>query len=143
MKRKRATVTDTWTFVINDLETAIPMLKGHNEKYRASEWAAKGLLAKVYMQSLYIFPDNKDKAKSVMEDIINNSGKQLVLPNVYQDMFYGNNANEFNSESLYELSMTINPNQTGPWAGYTTGMVTAHGVRPMVYGSGYTFQACR
>lgn len=121
MKRKRATVTDTWAFVIKDLETAIPLLKGHNEKFRASEWAAKGLLAKVYMQSLYIFPENKAKGKSLMEDIINNSGKRLVAPNIYQDMFYGNEANEFNSESLYELGMTVNRNQTGPWAGYTTG----------------------
>ena len=36
-------------------------------------------------------------------------------------MFYGNEVNEFNSESLYELSMTTNWNQSGPWAGYTTG----------------------
>lgn len=121
MKRKRATVTDTWAFVIKDLETAIPLLKGHNEKFRASEWGAKGLLAKVYLQSLYIFPENKAKGKSLMEDIINNSGKRLVAPNIYQDMFYGNEANEFNSESLYELGMTVNRNQSGPWAGYTTG----------------------
>ncbi|MCB8994125.1 MAG: RagB/SusD family nutrient uptake outer membrane protein [Bacteroidales bacterium] len=121
MKRKRATVADTWAFVIGDLEKAIPFLKGHNDDYRASEWAAKGLLAKVYMQSLYIFPENKTKAKDLMEDIINNSGKTLVSPEIYKDMFYGNEANEFNSESLYELSMTVNRNQTGPWAGYTTG----------------------
>ncbi len=121
MKRKRATTTDTWAFAINDLETAIPLLKGHVDKARASEWAAKGLLAKVYMQSLYIFPDNKAKAKVLMEDIINNSGKKLVSADIYSDMFYGNEANEFNSESLYELSMTVNRNQNGPWAGYTTG----------------------
>lgn len=121
MKRARATVTDTWTFVINDLETAIPLLTGHNDKYRASEWAAKGLLAKVYMQSLYIFPENKAKTKLLMEDIINNSGKLLATSEVYQDMFYGNEANEFNSESLFELSMTTNWNQNGPWEGYTTG----------------------
>ena len=121
MKRPRATVTDTWKFVIKDLEEAVPLLTGHNDKYRASEWAAKGLLAKVYMQSLYIFPENKAKAKSLMESIINSSGKKLATPEVYRDMFYGNEANEFNSESLYELSMTINWNQSGPWAGYTTG----------------------
>lgn len=121
MKRARATVTDTWAFVIKDLEAAIPLLTGHNDKYRASEWAAKGLLTKVYMQSLYIFPENKVKAKTLMENIINNSGKKLATPEVYRDMFFGNDANEFNSESLYELSMTTNWNQNGPWAGYTTG----------------------
>ena len=121
MKRQRATVKDTWSFAINDLETAIPLLTGYNDKYRASEWAAKGLLAKVYMQSLSIFPENKAKAKTVMEDIFNNSRKQLATPEVYADMFYGNEANEFNSESLYELSMVTNRNQNGPWEGYTTG----------------------
>ncbi|HCE57182.1 MAG TPA: hypothetical protein DER09_05095 [Prolixibacteraceae bacterium] len=121
MKRSRATVTDTWAFVIKDLEATIPLLTGHNDKYRASEWAAKGLLAKVYMQSLYIFPENKVKAKTLMENIINSSGKKLATPEVYSDMFFGNDANEFNSESLYELSMTTNWNQNGPWAGYTTG----------------------
>ena len=121
MKRQRATVKDTWAFVINDLETAIPLLTGYHDKYRASEWAAKGLLAKVYMQSLYIFPENKAKAKTLMEDIFSNSGKQLATPEVYADMFFGNEANEFNSESLYELSMVINRNQNGPWEAYTTG----------------------
>jgi hypothetical protein len=121
MKRARATVTDTWKFVISDLETTIPLLKGYNDPYRASEWAAKGLLAKVYMQSLYIFPENKAKVKALMEDIINNSGRKLASTAVYLDMFNGNEKNEFNSESLYELSMTTNWNQSGPWAGYTTG----------------------
>ncbi len=121
MKRERATVSNTWAFVIKDLETAIPLLAGHNEKYRASEWGAKGLLAKVYMQSLSIFPDNSTKAKTLMESIINTSGKKLALPEVYADMFYGNELNEFSSESLYELSMTTNWNQSGPWGGYTTG----------------------
>ena len=121
MKRSRATVTDTWDFVINDLETAILLLTGYDDPYRATEWAAKGLLAKVYMQSLYIFPTNRTKAKALMEDIINESGKELATPEVYQDMFYGNEANEFNSESLYELSMTTNWNQSGPWEGYTSG----------------------
>lgn len=121
MKRKRATTADTWAFVVKDLEEAVTLLKGHNDKYRASEWAAKGLLAKVYMQAAYINADYSTKAKSLLEDIINNSGKKLATPEVYKDMFYGNPANEFNTESLYELSMTTNRNQNGPWAGYTTG----------------------
>ena len=133
MKRKRATTADTWAFVVKDLEEAVPLLKGYNDKYRASEWAAKGLLAKVYMQADYINADYKTKAKSLMEDIINNSGKKLATLDVYRDMFYGNSANEFNSESLYELSMNTNWNQNGPWAGYTTGSGM-----PMVFAPWYT-----
>ena len=133
LKLERATVKDTWQFVINDLKQAIQLLEGHNDDtFRATEWAAKGLLAKVYMQSLYLFPENKAVAKALMEDIILNSGKQLVSYDIYADMFYGNEANEHNEESLYELTMTSNPNQDGPWENYTTGSGM-----PMVYAPWY------
>lgn len=121
MKRARVTTRATWSFVITDLEEAARLLEGYDDPFRANEWSTKGLLAKVYMQSLYIFPENREKAKVLMEDIINNSGKQLASPEVYADMFYGNEANEHNCESLYEITMTSNPNQSGPWADYTTG----------------------
>ena len=132
LKQARATVRETWQFVINDLTEAADLLTGHNETFRATEWAAKGLLAKVYMQSLYIFPENRSKAQAVMEDIINNSGKSLVPPEIYKDMFYGNEVNEHNSESLYELTMTSNYQQDGPWENYTTGSGM-----PMVYAPWY------
>lgn len=132
LKLPRATVRETWQFVINDLTRAIPLLEGHNETFRAGEWAAKGLLAKVYMQSLYLFPENRDKAKAILEEIINQSGKQLVPYEVYADMFYGNIDNEHNQESLYELTMTSNYNQDGPWENYTTGSGM-----PMVYAPWY------
>ncbi len=60
----------------------------------------QGVTGKSVYAVLYIFPENKAKAKSVMEDIINNSGRKLASSQVYKDMFYGNEANEFNSESL-------------------------------------------
>ncbi|MBR1564004.1 MAG: RagB/SusD family nutrient uptake outer membrane protein [Paludibacteraceae bacterium] len=132
LKQERATVRDTWQFVIDDLTEACTLLTGHNETFRATEWAAKGLLAKVYMQSLYIFPDNRDKARQLMEDIINNSGKSLVSAEVYKDMFYGNVDNEHNAESLYEITMTSNYQQDGPWEDYTTGSGM-----PMVYAPWY------
>lgn len=133
LKLSRATVRDTWEFMIEDLITACNLLKGHTgDEFRATEWAAKGLLAKVYMQSLYIFPENADQAQALLEDIIQNSGKKLASPEVYKDMFYGLEANEHNIESLYEITMTSNPNQDGPWEGYTTGSGM-----PMVYAPWY------
>lgn len=126
LKRSRASVAECWQFMITDLEEACSLLKGHtqdleNGEYRVTYWGAMGLLAKVYMQSLYIFPDNATKAQAVMEEIINKSGKELAPFDVYQDMFYGNEANEHNCESLYEITMTTDYTQDGPWAGYTTG----------------------
>ena len=113
LKLSRETVRDTWQFMIDDCNKAVELLKGHTEdEFRATEWAAKGLLAKVYMQSLYIFPENRDKTKALLEDIIQNSGKHLVSNEIYKDMFFGNEANEHNAESLYELTMTSNSKQT-------------------------------
>ena len=133
LKQGRATVSETWQFMIADAEKAVALLTGHNgDPFRATEWAAKGLLAKIYMQSLYLFPENGQKARDLLEDIILHSGKGLVNYAVYQDMFFGNEANEHNNESLYELTMTSNYNQDGPWEGYTTGSGMA-----MVYAPWY------
>ena len=133
LKLSRATVRDTWTFMLSDCKKAVALLTGHNaDPFRATEWAAKGLLAKMYMQSLYLFPENAAQAQTLLEDIIHNSGKTLASYDVYQDMFFGNEANEHNIESLYEITMTSNYNQDGPWEGYTTGSGM-----PMVYAPWY------
>lgn len=133
LKLSRATVRDTWTFMLSDCKKAVALLTGHNaDPFRATEWAAKGLLAKMYMQSLYLFPENAPEAQTLLEDIIHNSGKTLASYDVYQDMFFGNESNEHNIESLYEITMTSNYNQDGPWEGYTTGSGM-----PMVYAPWY------
>jgi len=133
LKQSRASVKDTWQFMLDDCKQAVQLLTGRNDDpFRATEWAAKGLLAKMYMQSLYIFPENETDAKKLLEEIIFNSGKALVPYEIYSDMFFGNEANEHNAESLYELTMTSNYNQDGPWEGYTTGSGM-----PMVYAPWY------
>lgn len=117
MMPQRATTEQTWDFVIETLKDAISLLKGHNsDPTRATEWAAKGLLAKVYMQAR-----RPAEAKPILEDIINNSGKKLVPYSVYSNMFYADEAYEFNEEFLYEIDMTMNDKQNGPWGGFTTG----------------------
>lgn len=108
MQTPRSTTSDTWEFVIKTLTEASELLKGYNsDQTRATEWAAKGLLAKVYMQAR-----QPQKALPVLEDIINNSDKRLVSPDVYSKMFYVSNvwgdSYQFNEESLYELDMTTN-----------------------------------
>ena len=133
LKLSRATVAETWQFMMDDCREAVRLLSVRNaDPYRATEYAAKGLLAKIYMQSLYLFPENATETQLLLEDILFNSGKTLAPYEVYQDMFYGNEANEHNVESLYELTMTTNYNQDGPWEGYTTGSGM-----PMVYAPWY------
>ena len=116
MMPPRASATDTWQFVIDTLLDAIPLLKGQTDKTRVTYWAAKGLLAKVYMQAR-----RPNEAIPILEDIIKNSGAKLLDFDTYANSFYADEKHEFNAETLYEIDMTMNAKQNGPWAGFTTG----------------------
>lgn len=117
MEPARATVRETWDFVIETLEEASRLLQGHNEdKTRATYWGARGLLAKVLMQAR-----RPQEALPVLKDIIEHSGATLLPYEVYSASFYADEAHEFNSETLYEIDMSVNMKQNGPWEGFTTG----------------------
>ncbi|MDR2823568.1 MAG: RagB/SusD family nutrient uptake outer membrane protein [Prevotellaceae bacterium] len=117
MKVERRTTRETYDFMIEDFRRAAELLAGRNDDKKVpTEWAAKAMLAKALMQA----GKNAD-AIPVLKDIIDNSGKSLVPFGIYENMFYGDAANEFNSESLYELDQTTNLTQNGPWGGYTSG----------------------
>lgn len=108
MMAPRSTTAESWEFVVKTLQEAVTLLTGHtDDPTRATEWAAKGLLAKVYMQAR-----QPQQARPLLEDIIRNSGKKLVSFEDYSKMFYVStvwgNKYEFNEESLYELDMTTN-----------------------------------
>lgn len=109
MMAPRATTAQFWEFIIQDLQEAIPLLKGKSDPTRVTEWAAKGLLAKVYAQA-----GEWPEAKPVLKDIIDHSGKELVAFDIYKQMFFGDSEFEFNDESLYEIDMTTDMQQWGP-----------------------------
>ncbi|HEY4966813.1 MAG TPA: RagB/SusD family nutrient uptake outer membrane protein, partial [Puia sp.] len=67
---------------------------------RVTQWAAKALLGKVY-----VYTQDWTDAKTVLLDVINNSGKTLMPYSKYFDAFGGNSANEFNEESIFELNV--------------------------------------
>ena len=117
MSPARASVTETWDFTIDTFREASELLKGNNsDKTRATEWAAKAMLAKSLMQAR-----RPDEARPVLEDIIRNSGASLLDFDTYSKSFFADEAYEFNRETLYEIDMTANPKQDGPWGGFTTG----------------------
>lgn len=117
MSPQRATVKETWDFVISTLNDASTLLKGHDaDKTRATYWAARGLLAKVLMQAR-----RPQEAIPVLEDIFQNSGAKLLDFDTYAHSFYADEAHEFNMETFYEIDMTRNPKQEGPWGGFITG----------------------
>jgi hypothetical protein len=100
----RATIKQVWAQVVSDLTQAAALLHGTvwkgNDVGRVSEWAAKGLLGKAY-----VYTKDWADAKTVLLDVINNSGKTLMPYAKYHDAFVGISANEFNEESLFELNI--------------------------------------
>jgi len=105
----RAPIKDVWALIESDLTQASGLLHGQvwagTERGRASEWAAKGLLGKAY-----VFTKDYASAKTVLLDVINNSGKSLMSFSKYKDAFTGISANEFNEESLFELNIDYSAN---------------------------------
>lgn len=117
MAPPRASVKDTWNYIIDTFRDASDLLKGNNsDKTRATEWAAKGMLAKSLMQAR-----RQSEAAVVLKDIIDNSGARLLAPDIYPKAFYADEAYEFNTENLYEIDMSTNAKQEGPWGGFTSG----------------------
>ena len=101
----RATVKETWDFIISDLVAATELLDGKSwtslpDKHKADEWSAKGFLAKVY-----VFVQDWEAAKVLLNEVISQSNKALVPFDMYRTMFNGEH--EFNSESLYELNLNV------------------------------------
>jgi starch-binding outer membrane protein, SusD/RagB family len=105
----RASIKAVWAQVVSDLNQAITLLNGQvwtgNDVGRASAWAAKGLLGKAY-----VFTKDYTDAKTVLLDVINNSGKTLMPFAQYNNAFTGIIANKFNQESLFELNIDYSAN---------------------------------
>lgn len=108
--RPRATVGEVWDFIIKDLTRSAELLKGVKwdaaNTPRATEWSAKALLGKSY-----VFTKQYAKARDVLKDVIDNSGKKLVDYKTYSMLFNG--MNEFSDESLFEINMT--PDRRDVW----------------------------
>lgn len=117
MSPQRASVAETWDFIIDTFTEATQLLKGYNsDKTRVTEYAAKAMLAKSLMQAR-----RTSEAIPVLKDIIENSGASLLPFEQYSQSFYANELYEFNKETFYEIDFTSDANQTGPWGGFTSG----------------------
>ena len=111
-QKPRSTVREVWDLIIDDLQQAAQLLQGvqwpAQYRGRVTDWTAKGLLGKAY-----VFTQDWANAKTVLKDVIDNSGKTLMPFSKYKMAFnsnvgtnLNNNPNsEFNEESLFEINV--------------------------------------
>ena len=122
----RATVRQTWDFIIGDLKNAETLLAGKTwagvDRYKVDTWAVKSFLGKAYA-----FTEDWKGAETSLAEVINGSGKKLVPFETFNEMFNGDN--EYNAESISEINQNVDTNVWGAWgdrsAGSSIGMVIA------------------
>jgi starch-binding outer membrane protein, SusD/RagB family len=102
-KHKKESV---YEFIKRDLDFAVANLPAKDDPGRATSWAAKAMLAKVYLTMGHYFSkdasksaDAFSKAKSIAADVIDNSGIKLMAN--YEDLFKIEHNN--NQESLLAM----------------------------------------
>ncbi|MFZ1561248.1 MAG: RagB/SusD family nutrient uptake outer membrane protein, partial [Saprospiraceae bacterium] len=106
-KLPKNTRNSVYEFIRRDLEFAAANLPNSDQPGRATSWTAKGLLSKVYLtmaqfnlvSNATASADYFIKAKSLSQDVIENSGLRL-MPN-YADLFKIEHNN--NSESMFAM----------------------------------------
>lgn len=91
-KTPRSSVADVYTQIISDLTTAIPLLKGAKNVGKINSWAAKTLLARVYL-----YMEDNTNAFITAVDVINNSPYSLMSRGEYVDSW----ASDYSSESIF------------------------------------------
>lgn len=101
----RSSIQDVYAFLITELNEAATLLddvdygsagRDQEDRVRASEWAVKALLARVYLYS-----GDKPSAGNVANDVIVNGG--YTLPASYTSVFNGNS-----SETIFEVFSSVN-----------------------------------
>ncbi len=96
---------DIWTNIEADFDFAAKNLPAvQAQKGRSSQWAAKSYLAKAY-----IFQKKWAQAKTLLDDVLKNSGKKLMAN--YHDNYRTVTNN--NTESIFEVQFSVNDGTTG------------------------------
>ncbi len=102
-KVTRNTVAEVYAQIISDLTTAIPLLSDEKKGGKINSWAAKTLLARVYL-----YKEDNTNAYTTAVDVINNSPYSLMTRDQYVDSW----ASDFSSESIFS-SVNSSADNTG------------------------------
>jgi len=97
----RSSAADVYNFIIKDLTEAIPDLPASyptSLKGRATTWAARGILAKVYL-TMAGYPLQQagylNDAKVLLQQIREQEGKNVFWAPTYKELFNSNNDNRY------------------------------------------------
>ncbi len=108
MFTKRDSRAKVFKQAIDDLNLAIAKLPAKwegNNVGRATSWAAKALLGKIYLHRACHLPDNRNEdflaTKQILKDVIDNGPFALIQGN-WASIFSADN--EYNKESVFEIS---------------------------------------
>jgi starch-binding outer membrane protein, SusD/RagB family len=107
----RATLKETYDFIKGELNKAIGLLSKEENLGKINYWAAKGLLARVYLYN----GENND-ALTVAQDVISNSPYSLYTINNYLNVWGVEGA----SESMFEILTNSSHNSQRNSIGYYT-----------------------
>ena len=103
-KIPRNSVAEVYTQVISDLTAAISKLKGEKNVGKINLWAAKTLLARVYL-----YKEDNANAYATAVDVINNSPYSLMTRNEYVDSW----SMDYSSESIFSCINSAADNAGG------------------------------
>lgn len=103
-KVPRNSVAEVYTQIISDLTAAIPKLKGEKNVGKINQWAAKTLLARVYL-----YKEDNSNAYTTAVDVINNSPYSLMTRNEYVDSW----SMDYSSESIFSCINSLADNAGG------------------------------
>lgn len=109
-EKYKVQAADVYEYIVMTLEKAIELLPETHEAGRVDRWAAKGLLAKVYLAKSGINAggngqrnaEDLAQAAKYAKDVIDNSGKELLAN--YGDLYKGEN--KMCSENLFTWHWT-------------------------------------
>lgn len=95
-KSERSTLKETYDFIDQNFETALPLLSKSKHDGYINYWATKGLQAR-----LYLYLEQNDKALTAAKEVIDNSPYKLYTKEEYVDVW----SKTYTSESLFELNV--------------------------------------
>lgn len=95
-KSERSTLKQTYDFIAENFEKALPLLSKSKHDGYINYWATKGLQAR-----MYLYLEENDKALIAAQEVISGSPYKLYTINEYVNVW----SNVYTNESLFEINV--------------------------------------